>query len=185
MKLAQFTDVRIYWSLITYPLPKFNGCTVEVWNWKRNFIPQFTVHVIFFHAVIKLKHVITMNPWWKYTVYDKTRSCQHKRIAINHVHIEYMLQHVVRESSCIRHIPINCREHIRYTFNVHTYTVFRWLRKWLNVKQISMISLQFWKCAISTKLQTVSQWATTVKKWKTLSLIILWSATNTDIVLVY
>ena len=31
---------------ITYPLPNFNGATVEVWEWISNFIPHFTGHVI-------------------------------------------------------------------------------------------------------------------------------------------
>ena len=31
---------------ITYPLPNFNGTTVEVWEWISNFIPHFPVHVI-------------------------------------------------------------------------------------------------------------------------------------------
>ena len=30
---------------ITYPFPNFNGVTVEVWEWMRNFIPHFNMHV--------------------------------------------------------------------------------------------------------------------------------------------
>ena len=33
---------------ITYPFPYFNGFTVEVWEWTRNVIPNFTGHVITF-----------------------------------------------------------------------------------------------------------------------------------------
>ena len=31
---------------ITYPFPKFNGTTVEVWKWVSNFIPHFTGQAI-------------------------------------------------------------------------------------------------------------------------------------------
>ena len=34
------------WDEITYPLPNFNGATVEVWKWISNFIPRFIVDVI-------------------------------------------------------------------------------------------------------------------------------------------
>ena len=31
---------------ITYPFPKFNSVTVEVWEWISNFIPHFIMDVI-------------------------------------------------------------------------------------------------------------------------------------------
>ena len=31
---------------LTYPFPDFNGATVDVWEWKSNFTPPFTEHVI-------------------------------------------------------------------------------------------------------------------------------------------
>ena len=34
------------WNEITYPIPNFNGCTVEVWDWISNFTPHLTRHVI-------------------------------------------------------------------------------------------------------------------------------------------
>ena len=34
------------WGEIAYPFPNFNGCTVEVWEWKSNFIPNFIRFVI-------------------------------------------------------------------------------------------------------------------------------------------
>ena len=34
------------WHEITYPFPKFNGATVEVWEWKSNFMPHFIMGVI-------------------------------------------------------------------------------------------------------------------------------------------
>ena len=45
------------WYEITYPFPNFNGCTIEVWEWISNFIPQFTMGVILIHAEIKVIHV--------------------------------------------------------------------------------------------------------------------------------
>ena len=43
------------WDEITYPFPNFNGATVVIWGWIRNFDPHFTGHVI--HAGNKVK------PW--------------------------------------------------------------------------------------------------------------------------
>ena len=34
------------WDEITYPFPNFNGCTVEVWEWIRNFISHLIMDVI-------------------------------------------------------------------------------------------------------------------------------------------
>ena len=34
------------WSQITYPFPNFNGYIVEVWEWKRIYIPLFIADVI-------------------------------------------------------------------------------------------------------------------------------------------
>ena len=34
------------WNEMTYTLPNFSGCTVEVWEWISNFIPHFTGHMI-------------------------------------------------------------------------------------------------------------------------------------------
>ena len=34
------------WDEITYPVPNFNGCTVEVWEWIINFMPQFITDAI-------------------------------------------------------------------------------------------------------------------------------------------
>ena len=30
------------WDEITYPFPNFNCCTVDVWEWTRNFVPHLT-----------------------------------------------------------------------------------------------------------------------------------------------
>ena len=34
------------WDEITYPLPNFNGCTIEVWEWISNSIPRFIEYMI-------------------------------------------------------------------------------------------------------------------------------------------
>ena len=34
------------WDEIIYPFPNFNGGTVDVWEWKSNFIPHFITDVI-------------------------------------------------------------------------------------------------------------------------------------------
>ena len=33
------------WNEISYPFPHFNGATVEVWEWIRNFILHFVMDV--------------------------------------------------------------------------------------------------------------------------------------------
>ena len=35
------------WDEIPYPPPNFNNCTIEVWEWIRNFIPHFIMYFIF------------------------------------------------------------------------------------------------------------------------------------------
>ena len=43
------------WNEITSPFPIFNGATVEVWEWRSNFIPHFTGHMcLFIPAGIKV-----------------------------------------------------------------------------------------------------------------------------------
>ena len=42
------------WDEIKYPLPNFNGCTVEVSEWISKFLPHFTMDVIIFDARIKV-----------------------------------------------------------------------------------------------------------------------------------
>ena len=38
------------WDEITIPFPKFNGCTVEVWEWISTFTPHFLMDVITYPA---------------------------------------------------------------------------------------------------------------------------------------
>ena len=50
-EVKRFESVSNYiyykmWDNIAYPVPNFNGCTVEVWKWISNFTPRFTGHVI-------------------------------------------------------------------------------------------------------------------------------------------
>ena len=46
------------WDEITYPLPNFDGCTLEVWEWVSNFIPHIIMDVITY-------------PCWDYTMLVK------------------------------------------------------------------------------------------------------------------
>ena len=43
---------------MTYPFPNFIGCTVEVWIWENNFIPNLLSVSLLIHAEFKLLHVI-------------------------------------------------------------------------------------------------------------------------------
>ena len=36
------------WDEITYPFVNFNGSSVDVWEWIKNFTPHFAGHVIFY-----------------------------------------------------------------------------------------------------------------------------------------
>ena len=56
------------WDEIIYPLPNFNGCTVEVWEWINNFISHFMKDIITYpcwHQ--KLNHIRKRSPWSNYT----------------------------------------------------------------------------------------------------------------------
>ena len=51
------------WDKITYPFPKFNDGTVEVWEWISNFIPHFIMGVIFLSILgSKITHVRIKGP---------------------------------------------------------------------------------------------------------------------------
>ena len=45
------------WDEITHSFPNFNGATVDVWEWKDDFIPHFTGLWLLIHIGIKV------NPW--------------------------------------------------------------------------------------------------------------------------
>ena len=56
------------WSEITYLFPNFNGATVEVWEWKSNFIPHIIIDVITYnHPDNTLVYLIL--PWSDKTLY--------------------------------------------------------------------------------------------------------------------
>ena len=40
------TTIFMYFTSATYPIPNFNGCTVEVCEWISNLIPRFIRQVI-------------------------------------------------------------------------------------------------------------------------------------------
>ena len=44
---AQLADYSHYevWDEITYPVPNFNGATIDIWEWIGNFIPHFAGHM--------------------------------------------------------------------------------------------------------------------------------------------
>ena len=43
------------WDAIIYPLPNFNGATIEVWQWISNFIPHFKWIKLHIQAGIEVK----------------------------------------------------------------------------------------------------------------------------------
>ena len=43
--ISNYINYKV-WDEITYPFPNFNGVTVEVWEWKSNFIAHFPAHMI-------------------------------------------------------------------------------------------------------------------------------------------
>ena len=51
------------WGEITYPFRNFNGWTVEVWEWRNNFITHFMIDVITYpYRELKLIHVCWRGP---------------------------------------------------------------------------------------------------------------------------
>ena len=55
VSLAWICNYIYYKSGIYFPIPNFNGTTVEVWEWINNFIMHFTGMWLFIHANIKVK----------------------------------------------------------------------------------------------------------------------------------
>ena len=53
------------WDEITYPFPNFIGCTIDIWEWKSNFIPHFTMYRCNYLPMLglKLNHVSKRIPW--------------------------------------------------------------------------------------------------------------------------
>ena len=52
------------WDEVTNSFPNFNDCTVEVWEWTSNFIPQLMIDVICLSMMeLKLIYVIKEGPW--------------------------------------------------------------------------------------------------------------------------
>ena len=64
------------WDEITYPFPNFNGCKIEVWDWKTNSIPHFIIDVIT-HPCWNLS--------WSMLVKGVTGNCHQKQAFINGV----------------------------------------------------------------------------------------------------
>ena len=51
------------WGETMYSLPNFNCCTVGVWEWISNFIPQFTGHVFDLNKLHKLRFGSRLIKW--------------------------------------------------------------------------------------------------------------------------
>ena len=57
------------WNEITYPFSNFSGCTIDIWEWKSNFIPHFTLYRCNYLPLLGLKlHDISKRiPWSRNT----------------------------------------------------------------------------------------------------------------------
>ena len=52
------------WDEVTYSVPNFNGCPLDVWEWISNFIPYFVAHEITYPWLkLKLIHVRRNGSW--------------------------------------------------------------------------------------------------------------------------
>ena len=56
-------------EVIIYPFPKFNGATVEVWEWISNFTYTLTGMRLLIMLGLKLNHVSKMGPWWSLSLW--------------------------------------------------------------------------------------------------------------------
>ena len=54
---------------ITYPFPNFKGVTVEVWEWKGNFIPHFTMNAITYPT----NHICKRDPTPQFAILRKIK----------------------------------------------------------------------------------------------------------------
>ena len=53
------------WDEITHPFPYFNGTSIEIWEWKSNFISHFIMDsIIYSYLGVKLTDVSKMGPRW-------------------------------------------------------------------------------------------------------------------------
>ena len=77
------------WDEITYPFPNFNGCTVDVWEWIRNFVPHHIMDVISY-------------PWCAIYVTSSSmvKSCVY--CGGNHIHQSEILVYRMGKSENIR-----------------------------------------------------------------------------------
>ena len=71
------------WNEITDPFLNLNGATVEVQEWRSNFIPYFNRHVIFLSMLDKSWNTLVKGkpPFPKFMmIYFKIDSCEHIQI---------------------------------------------------------------------------------------------------------
>ena len=68
------------WSEITYPFPNFNGCTVEVWEWDKQFRPILDNGCNYSSMLgFQLIHVSKMCPRWLCRFPDCTKNKIHRK----------------------------------------------------------------------------------------------------------
>ena len=80
------------WNEITYPLPNFNGCTVEVWELVSSFNPDFTGHLTHYNGFdylsmmrVKLIDVNKRGSRWEDIAARDVATCIPKKITYEHI----------------------------------------------------------------------------------------------------
>ena len=108
------------WNEVIHLFPHVNSCTVEVWEWISNFIPDFIMHVI--HARLKLIHVSKKGPMrWIWQIWSQATLVWHTVIGID------------TYNSGQRKTRIICK---------HLYAVLFWYSAALSNKKLLPISFQ-------------------------------------------
>ena len=78
------------WDEITYPLPNFNGCTVEGWECISNFIPRFIIDINTYPCC-KLTMLVNGGPGRRLVGREKNTVCHQSKQSVDKEH--HNMQH--------------------------------------------------------------------------------------------
>ena len=98
------------WDEITYPFQNFNSATVEVWEWIRNFTPQFLMDVLIYPCRDSFQ-VNKRSPIWQNGWAGLSNICM-----------------------CLTHWPLRGGQIIlKVQFSCKILEFFKWVSEWLNL----------------------------------------------------
>ena len=89
---------NVYTGGIIRPIPNFNGCTVEVWEWIYHFIPYYTLGIII-TLILKLIYVSQRGPWIHFEA-TASRQVGSERNGVFPPFIAWNGDHMTWENNC-------------------------------------------------------------------------------------